>query len=69
MIWVAGAASTENGGTTASGIDHLSPLSSCMGVRATLLITPSAPLILYSTRAETGGGGSASVRYFGLSIL
>ena len=69
MICVVGEVSTENGGTTASGIDHTSPLLSCMGVRATLRITPSSPPMLYTTCADTGGGGSASVRYSGLSIL
>ena len=59
----AGEVSTENGGTTARGMDHASPLVSCIGVRAKLRITPSSPLTLYTTRAATGGGGNASVRY------
>ena len=68
MICVLGEVSTENGGTTASGIDQASPLVSCMGVRATLRISPSSPFTLYTTCAETGGGGSASVRYCGSSM-
>src|SRR5271157_4289802 len=62
MICVLGTVSTENGGTTDKGIDQTSLLVSCIGVRATLRISPSSPLALYTTRAATGGGGSARVR-------
>ena len=62
MICVLGEVSTENGGTTDKGIDQISPLVPCIGVRAKTRISPSSPLTLYTTCAATGGGGSASVR-------
>ena len=61
MICVAGAVITENGGTTASGIDHDSPCVLWTGVRATAFSSPSCPSMEYTTLAVNGGGGRARV--------